>query len=308
MADPSNQARGTTALEELSADVRAIAAKVGPSVVGVGRGGSGVVVAEGTVLTNAHNVRREQPTVAFPDGRRAEASVAGTDLDGDLAVLLVDTGDAPALAWGAPEPAVGSVVVALGHHRPGGVRVGLGVVSATGVSFRGPGGRLVQGALEHTAPLARGSSGGPVVDASGLLLGIDTHRVGDGAYLAVVADGALRDRVDALSRGESPVRLLLGVAVAPRHVARRLRRSVGLPEREGLLVLGVEDGGPAARAGVDRGDLLVSLDGAPVSSVDDLATALAEVAPGDSVSVGLVRGAEERVVSVSFVPGAILEE
>ncbi|HXX90323.1 MAG TPA: trypsin-like peptidase domain-containing protein [Acidimicrobiales bacterium] len=290
----------TKVLEELSDAIAGLADGVGPSVVGVGRGGSGVVVGEGRVLTNAHNLRGGEVTVTFPDGRRAEATPLGVDVEGDLAVLSVETAGAPAVPWGAPAPRVGSAVVALAHNRAGGARASVGFVSATGVTFRGPGGRLVEGAIEHTAPLARGASGGPVVDAAGRLLGIDTHRVGDGAYLAVAADEGLRARVDALGRGESPTRRRLGVAVAPRHVARRLRRSVGLAERDGVLVLGVEEGGPAARAGIGRGDLIVAVADTAVSSVDDLASALADAPAGTPVTVAVVRGADERTVAVDL--------
>ncbi len=288
-------------LEELSEAVRSLARRVGPSVVGVGRGGSGVVVGDGQVLTNAHNVRGEEARVTFADGRRADGRLVGIDLEGDLAVVAVDTAGVAPIEWGAPTPEVGAAVVALAHNRgDGGVRASFGFVSATGVAFRGPGGRLVEGALEHTAPLARGSSGGPVVDADGRLLGIDTHRVGEGTYLAIVADEVLRARVDGLGRGESPRRHRLGVAIAPRHVARRLRRSVGLPERDGLLVHDVEENGPAARAGVRRGDLIVAVGGVPVTSADELAAALATTGEGATVELGIVRGAEELTVAVDF--------
>ena len=99
------------------------------------------------------------------------------------------------------------------------------------------------------------------VDAAGTLVGLNTNRIGEGFYLALPADAALRARVDALGRGESPKRLRLGVAIAPSHVARRLRRSVGLPERDGVLVRGVEDDSLAAAAGIEAGDLIVSAGG-----------------------------------------------
>jgi len=295
-------------LEELSAAVGQVVAKVGPSVVGVGRSGSGVVVAEGQVLTNAHNLRGEGVAVRFGDGRRAEGRAGGVDLDGDLAVVLVDTADSPPIEWATAGASVGAAVVALAHGPGGGVRASLGFVSATDAAFRGPGGRLVEGALEHTAPLARGASGGPVVDAAGRLLAVDTHRVGEGSYLAIVADAELRARVEALGRGESPRRRRLGVAIAPPHVARRLRRSVGLPEREGLLVLGVEEGGPAARAGLSKGDFVVAVDDRPVASVDDLAAALAAAAEGAPVQLAVVRGADELTVAVDLGAAGTVHE
>src|SRR6516162_6350355 len=99
-----------TVLDEISASIARLAGEAGPSVVGVGQRwgvGSGIVLGEGRVLTNAHNVRGSSVTVTFADGRTAEGTVAGRDIDGDLAVIEVDTGQAPALAWAAEAPAVG---------------------------------------------------------------------------------------------------------------------------------------------------------------------------------------------------------
>lgn len=288
-----------TVLEELSSAVSEVARSLGPSVVGVGRGGSGLVVGDGVVVTNAHNVHAEEVRVTFADGRRADGRPAGVDAEGDLAVVAVDTGGAAAPRFATTPAAPGQAVVALANPGGRGVRATFGIVSAVDVSFRGPGGRVVRGALEHTAPLARGSSGGPVVDAAGAVVGIDTHRIGDGFYLALPADEALRTRLDALGRGEVPRRPRLGIAVAPPHVAQRLRRSVGLPERSGLLVHAVEDGGPAARAGILPGDLLVRVGGTDVGDVDALADALAAAGAGPVV-VDLVRGAEERTVTVEL--------
>jgi serine protease Do len=254
------------------------------------------------VVTNAHNLRGEETVVSFAGGRRAPGRATGVDIDGDLAVLAVDTADAPALEWSAGAARVGDAV--LGCANPGGrgLRVSVGFVSAVDVAFRGPGGRTVGGALEHTAPLARGSSGGPLLDSGGKLVGIDTHRVGDGFYLAVPADEELRGRVDALGRGEEPHRPRLGIAVAPPQVARRLRRSVGLPERDGILVRAVEEGGPAAVAGIKQGDLVVAVAGTAVGTVDDLAAALAGAGTGVGVDLAVVRGVEELTVTVTIAP------
>jgi serine protease Do len=174
------------------------------------------------------------------------------------------------------------------------------VSSAIG-EFRGPRGRKIQGSLEHTAPLARGSSGSAIVDQAGRLLGINTNRLGEGFYAAIPAQASLRDRVDALGRGESTSRPRLGIGVAPSHVARRLRRAVGLPERQGLLIRFVEDDSPAGRAGIEQGDLLVEVGRSSVGTVDDLWSALDGVPSGGSFEVKVVRGTEERTVSVSLV-------
>ncbi|HVA04146.1 MAG TPA: S1C family serine protease [Acidimicrobiales bacterium] len=289
-----------TVAEELSKATADVAARVAPSVVGVGAGGSGVVVGPGLVVTNAHNIRRDEVVVTFADGRRADGRPAGVDVEGDLAVVAVETADAPALAFARSTVRMGDAVLALAN--PGGraVRVSVGFVSSLDVAFRGPGGRRVGGAIEHTAPLARGSSGGPVVDVLGNLVGIDTHRVGDGFYLALPADQDLKNRVDALSRGDVPRRPRLGIAIAPPRVARRLRQSVGLPERDGLLVHAVEEGGAADRAGIRQGDLVVRVGATNVTTVDELAAALESSAPDAPVAVLVVRGADEVALAVDF--------
>ena len=288
-----------SAIEDLQTAVGSIAERVGPSIVGIGRGtrGSGIVLAQDKVLTNAHNLRGEQVTVTFADGRRVIGNVSGFDADGDLAVIAVETGTATPLDWGdGDELAVGTAVFGAGASHGGGTRVTFGLVSAIAREFRGPGGRRIEGSVEHTAPLAPGSSGGALLSAEGKLVGLNTNRIGEGFYLALPANAGLRARVDALGRGETPKRARLGVAVAPSHIARRMRRSVGLPERDGLLVRGVEDGSLAADAGIEAGDLLVEAGGRPITDADDLFAALAAVElPFD---LKLVRGVEERTVRV----------
>jgi serine protease Do len=289
------------ALDELQQAIRDIADRVGESVVGVSGGrttGSGIVVGQGTVLTNAHNLAGDEVTVTFADGRRAGGALKALDADGDLAVIDVDTEATPAVAWSDGPAERGAVVFALSNPGGRGLRATFGVVSGIDEAFRGPRGRRITGSLEHTAPLPKGSSGGPVVDGDGRLLGINTHRLGDGFYLALPADESLRQRVEALGRGESRTRPLLGVALAPPRAARQLRKAVGLPERDGLLVRGVVDNGPAADAGIREGDLLVEADGRPLLSADDLHAVLDAVAPG-SFTVKLVRGVDELDVSVA---------
>jgi serine protease Do len=285
-------------LDDLSSAIRSVHDSAGSAVVGIGRGirGSGVVIADGRVLTNAHNLRGDEVTVTFRDGRSTRGTVRGVDPDGDLAVVDVDTAGATALAWSDAEAAVGDIVFGLAATGSGSARVTAGTVSAVEQSFRGPGGSRIGGSLEHTAPLAPGSSGGPLVDADGKLLAINTNRIGEGFYLARPADAALRGRIEALGRGESVSRPRLGIAVAPSIVARRLRRSVGLSERDGLLVRGVEDGSPADKAGIREGDLLVEAAGKPITDTDSLPAILAEA--GLPIELKIVRGDEERTVSV----------
>jgi len=292
------------ALTSLQEAIAGAAERVGQSVVGLGRGwglGSGVVIGEGHVLTNAHNVRREQVTVVFGDGRRETGEWTATDADLDLAVISVDTGDATQVAWEPGDaPGVGTAVLALANPGGRGLRTTLGFVTSEGRSFRGPRGRRIAGAIEHSAPLPRGSSGGPLVDPEGRLLGLNALRLDGGLILAVPATAAVKERVEALARGEASASPRLGVAIAPARAARRMRRAVGLPERPGLLVRAVEDGSPAAAAGIEPGDLLAGANGTELGSVDALYELLDSVAGGGSLELTVVRGTEERVVDVEF--------
>jgi len=288
-------------LEGLQEAARAAVAGVSPSVVRVGRGGGrgcGVVIGDGLVATNAHNLRGDEVHVTFAGGREALAAVAGVDADGDVAVLRVDTTGAPAVTWSDELPGPGDVVFAVMRTSGAGERVSFGMVSGTERAFRGPRGRRIKGSIEHTAPLPRGSSGSPLVTGSGAVVGLNTNRLGDGFYLAIPADRELRDRLAALATGRSRSRRRLGVGLAPAKVARALRRSVGLDERDGLLVRVVEDGSPAAAAGIRQGDLIVTVGGQPVTTADDLYDAL-DGEPAE-VHLGIVRGSEEIALTVRF--------
>lgn len=292
-------------ITEFSSQIGAVASRVGPAVVGFGRGwgrGSGVVVAKDRILTNAHNLRGDEVTVRFADGRRETGAVAGVDGDLDLAVVTADTADIEPVDWDPAREAleIGTAVIAVANPGGRGLRATPGFVSSVGRSFRGPRGRRITGAIEHTAPLPRGSGGGPLVDLDGTLLGLNAIRLEGGLILAVSANRALADSADRLARGEAPKRVRLGVAVAPPHVARRLRRAVGLPEQAGVLIRSVAESSPAERAGLERGDLIVRAAGETVDSVDSLYRALDAVDPVAGLDLDVLRGTEERNVTVSF--------
>ena len=286
-------------LEELSSAARSVQAGLSNAVVTIGTDGrgSGLVIGTGKVLTNAHNLRDRSTLVTFADGRSEQGSVAGADEDGDLVVLDVDTGSATPAAWAEQMPEEGDVVFALsrGGHRS---RITFGMVSAVDLAFDGPRGRQVHGGVEHTAPLVRGSSGGPLTNAAGRVVGLNTHRIARGFYVARPVDAALVATIEDLAAGKSVVRPRLGVALAPPDVAAKLRASVGLPPREGLLVRGVEPDGPAASAGIDEGDLLVASGDTPLTSIEALHQVLDQA--GETVELTVVRGTEERKVVVTF--------
>src|SRR5688500_18257093 len=141
-------------LDEIAQASAQITNTAGSAVVAIGRSGrgSGVVIGAGKVLTNAHNLRDRTPTVTFSDGRRVQGTVSGVDFDGDLVVLEVDTDGAQPIEWGnGAAPASGDVVFALANPQARGVRTTFGTVTATEQAFRGPRGRRITGAFEHTA-------------------------------------------------------------------------------------------------------------------------------------------------------------
>jgi serine protease Do len=291
----------STLLEELETAAADAATTVGAATVAIGRSGrgSGVVVAEGRVLTNAHNLRDRTTQVTFADGRAEQGSLLALDPGADLAVVEVDTGDVEPVRWADQVPGVGAVVLAVSRGH-GGPRVTVGFVSGVQRSFRGPRGRRIDGGLEHTAPMARGSSGGPLVDLAGRLVGLNTHRLGEGFYLAQAAEPQLVQRITALVDGREPGGAELGIAVAPAGVARKLRRSVGLDERDGALVRSVADDSPAARADLRTGDLIVGAAGRPVESVDDLHAVLGAHDVATPLELAVVRGAEALELTVAF--------
>jgi serine protease Do len=292
----------TRTLTDIGEQVREAAERFGAAVVGVGRGwrvGTGVVIAPNRVLTAARHAGDGGVSVAF-ETETAQGTLVGADRDLGLAVLEVNTGDVEPLEWteDGVAPTIGTPVVALGNPGGRGLRATLGFVSAGGRTFRGPRGRRIAGAIEHTAALPRGSAGGPLLDLDGRLIGINLLRGEGGLILAVGASG-VREPVERLARGEDVAPPLLGVAIAPPFAARKLRRAVGLPEREGVLVRAVSDGSPADRAGVARGDLIVAAGGRDVDGIDALHGALDEAAEG-KLALTVVRGVEEQELEVDL--------
>ncbi|MEA2170291.1 MAG: hypothetical protein QOF76_3591 [Solirubrobacteraceae bacterium] len=253
-----------------------VAARVGPVTVGLERG-SGVVIGRDRVLTSAHVLRAAELRIAI-GGHAVPARVVAIDPEVGLAVLDAPTGDAAPVEWavetssgatvGATPDDGGAAIVSLGQPvlalaDPGGrgLRVTLGAVAAPPQSMRGPGGRRIAGAIEHTAPLPARASGAPLTDIDGRLVGINTARLEGGFILALPADAAMRARVERLAGARQ--RPQLGLALArPRNRA------------DGLVVRAVQDASPAAVAGIQRGDLLIAVAGLPVHQLDDVLDAV----------------------------------
>lgn len=274
---------------------------------GGGGAGSGFVVTpDGYVMTNSHVVSgHSQIRVRTPAGETIDGRLAGDDPATDLALVRVDP---TALSGtylsvdGSLAPRVGQLAVAIGNPLGFESTVSTGVVSALGRSLHGKGNRLIDGVIQHTAPLNPGNSGGPLADSQGRIVGINTAIIArsQGLGFAVGAATASWVLAELLARGRVR-RSYLGVGGATRPLDRRLARAHGVLAASTVEVLSVEAGSPAARAGVRDGDLIIGLGAAAVTSVDELVRALRTVAAGTAAPLRLVRRGQLTVVEVTPV-------
>jgi S1-C subfamily serine protease len=290
------------ALDAYSTAVSTAAARLIPSVAslrverrGGWSGGSGSAVAftpDGFLVTNAHVVAgAERGTATFVDGDELGFEVVGRDPLSDLAVVRAAGTDLAAAPLGdAARLRVGQLVVAIGNPLGFGGSVTAGVVSALGRSLAardGQASRLVDNVIQTDAALNPGNSGGALADIRGRVVGINTAVAGIGLGLAVPIDAATRLIIAALMRDGRVRRAYLGIVGGTRRLPAQLAERLGRPA--GLEVVQLLDGSPAAAAGVRAGDLLVSLDGRPITGVGDLQRSLVGDLVGRAVEVTLER-------------------
>ena len=292
----------TDTLSALSDGMADAVASVATAVVRVNgrrrRAGSGVVIAQNTVLTASHVLEREEDlSVETADGRTLSARFAGRDHSSDLAVLKVEGLDIEPATPVEGDARVGQISLAVGSPSRGeGPRATLGVVSAVGGPVRSRRGPRLERYIQTDATPYPGFSGGPLIDARGNVLGILVSGWGRGAAFAIPADIAWRT-AGTLSEQGSVKRGYLGILSQPVRLPDG--QSLGLTQRGGLLVVGVEDGSPADRGGLIVGDILATLDGQPVEDTDDLLVLLAGDRVGRAVPVKLVRGGELAEVQIT---------
>ena len=262
------------------------------------RSGSGLVFAQNKVLTASHVLEREEDlSVETADGRTLTARFAGRDPSTDLAVLNVEGLDIEPAMPAEGEARVGQISLAVGSHSRGeGPRATLGVVSTVGGPVRTRRGPRLERYIQTDATPYPGFSGGPLIDVRGNVLGILVSGWGRGAAFAIPADIAWRTAGTLSERG-SVKRGYLGILSQPVRLPDGER--LGLTQRGGLLVVGVEEGSPAGHGGLIVGDILATLDGQPVEDTDDLLVLLAGERVGRAVPVKLVRGGELAEVEIT---------
>ncbi len=304
-------------LDDYSRTVTSVAEQVSPAVVklevegasptsggpesGLGSGSGFVVTPDGFVLTNSHVVAgAKRITLFLLDGRRVPAHLVGDDPDSDLAVVRIHESGLPAVHFADSSAIkVGQIAIAIGNPYGLNCTVTAGVVSALGRSLRTKYGRLIDDVVQTDAALNPGNSGGPLCDAHGQVIGVNTAMImpAQGICFAIAANSATFIMSKLIHDGRIR-RAHLGVAGQNVPLHRRVVRFHRLERESAILVVSLEPGGPAAAAGVREGDLIVAYAGKPVASLDDLHRLLTEEQAGIVAALTLVRGSEKPVVSV----------
>jgi len=289
-------------LKEFSADLTAAVEKGGGSTILVDARkrypASGIAYAEDLVLTADHVVTREENIkVTLPDGKSLGATIAGRDPGSDLAILrLAEKALSPAKT--SNDIKVGQLVLALGRPNSAGVQASWGIVTAiSGPTRTFRGGMLDEYVQTETTPYP-GFSGGPLINTEGEVLGLNTSGLTRGSALTIPIKGAWRV-ADAIQKHGSVKRGYLGVRTQPVEVPEAARASLKREQSHGLLVLWLEEGGPAAKGNLFVGDIIVGVSGQPVSDPDDLFAALGSDTVGTSVSVEVLRGGRPETVNVT---------
>lgn len=304
-------------LDAYSKAVIAVVEAVGPAVVSISIGqesprsefepmgaGSGFAITpDGYLLTNSHVVAEAKKIeAAFMDGTRHQATLIGMDPLTDLAVIRVDASDLPYAELGeSSDLRVGQLVIAMGNPLGFQSTVSTGVISALGRTLRSQMGRLIENIIQHTAPLNPGNSGGPLLDARGRVVGINTAIIAlaQGIGFSIPSNTAKWVVSQLLTQGKVR-RSYLGLIGYPRQLDRRIVRFHKLNKNAAVEIVGIEPAGPAKNSDLRTGDLVVAINGKDVTSVDDMFRILAEWPVGQPLVLSVVRGKER--LDMSLVP------
>lgn len=315
MKNKESQESDARLLDAYSRAVIAVVDSVGPAVVSISVGGkrgrsgvedsgagSGFVLTpDGYIVTNSHvTAGSRKITASFIDGQKLSAGLVGRDDSTDIAVLRVDASGLPfAQLDESSSLLVGQLVIAMGNPFGFQSTVSTGVVSALGRSLRSRQHRLIENIIQHTAPLNPGNSGGPLLDSHGHVVGINTAIIAmaQGIGFAIPA-GTMRWVVPQILSQGRVRRSYLGIVGYRRQLDRRLIRSHGIEGDYAVEIVSGELEGPARRAGLRIGDVVIALDGGRVTSVDGIFRILAEWPVGQRLAVTVLRGREIKTIDV----------
>jgi len=264
--------------------------------------GSGVIVSpQGYILTNNHVVEAaDEIEVALADGRKASAKVVGTDPETDLAVIKINLPNLPAITLAQVDQAtVGDVVLAIGNPFGVGQTVTMGIISALGRNHLGI--NTFENFIQTDAAINPGNSGGALVDTNGNLLGVNTaiySRTGGniGIGFAIPVSTA-KNVMEAIINHGQVVRGWIGVE--PQDITPELAESFGLTKKTGAIIAGVLKGGPADKAGLKPGDILISVEGKPVTDTTEMLNLIAQLTPGQKTKMTVLRKSQETVLEIT---------
>jgi len=261
---------------------------------------SGIAYSANLVLTADHVIERDEDiSVLLPDGSRFQAALAGRDPGSDLALLKIDKN---VLAESEPAPQearIGQIALALGRPTSEGIQASFGVVSALGGPIRTGRGGLLEHYLRTDAIPYPGFSGGPLVDVSGRVLGLNTSGLARGASLTIPI-GLARQVAETLAKHGHVRRGFLGVRSQPVPISAAQQSSLGREQASGLLLVGVEHNSPAEAGGLIVGDILVAIAGQPVTDPDELLSRLAGEVVGKPTPVEILRGGQPAKLTVTI--------
>jgi S1-C subfamily serine protease len=309
-------------LDAYSRAVTAVVDRVGPAIVSISIGvgtpetefeatgaGSGFVITpDGYILTNSHVVAGAKEIKAvFMDGQKLSATVVGHDPSTDLAVVRVSAFGLPYATLGDSSTLrVGQLVIAMGNPFGFQSTVSTGVLSALGRALRSQDGRLIENILQHTAPLNPGNSGGPLVDSRGRVVGVNTAIIAkaQGIGFAIPASTAKSVVPQLLAKGRVE-RGYLGVIGFQRLLSRRVVRFHNLKKDRAVEIMSLEPSGPAQKAGLQTGDIIVSMNGQDVTGPDDLFRLLTEWPLGRPLLISILRWRSK--LDLEVMPTAAVE-
>jgi S1-C subfamily serine protease len=259
----------------------------------IGGSGSGFVFTpDGFILTNSHVVHGAVEIHAvLKDGGRYEASLVGDDPDTDLAVVRINAPNLLAIRFGTSNNLkVGQLAIAIGNPYGFQTTVTAGVVSALGRSLRAKSGRLIDDVVQTDAALNPGNSGGPLVDSAGRVIGVNTATImpAQGLCFAIAIDTA-RFVASRLIRDGRIRRSYIGMAGQNVPILRKITHHYGLPNVNGILVISMDENGPAKRAGLEEGDIIYSFAGEKIEGIDELHRLLTEEMVGTEQKIGVIR-------------------
>jgi S1-C subfamily serine protease len=261
---------------------------------------SGIALTSDLILTADHVVERDDELlISLPDGSQHAAILAGRDQSTDLAVLRLASPALTVTRLAQDEPRIGQLVVALGRPSSEGIQASLGMVSAIVGPIRTGRGGLLERVLRTDANPYPGFSGGPLIDTGGDILGINTSGFSGGELLTIPASLAWNIG-RAIAQYGRVKRGFLGIRSQPVQLPAAQQQTLGRSQQVGLLIVGVEDDGPAAKGGLLVGDILVGLGGKPVLDPDDLLVHLVGSNVGNEISVEVIRGGQVKVVTVTI--------